>query len=82
MELMIVKDELAEMIDDIAALCEHWSRNRDKGRMPYAIRRAIIMAARDAIAFEDSQVQEMVRDQDMMFGPLAYHRNNGKKDDA
>lgn len=78
----IVKDELAEMIDDIAALGEHWARNREKGRMPNAIRRAIIMAARDIVVLEDMQTKQMAHEQDLMFGPEAYHRINGSGGDA
>lgn len=40
-------DEQADLIDDLAALCEHWKRNRESGRTPQAIRRAIVMVAKD-----------------------------------
>lgn len=46
-KLEIQFDHIAEQLDDLADLCEHWKRNRDRGRMPRAIRAALIMTCRD-----------------------------------
>lgn len=65
---LVEKDELAEIIDDIAFLGEHWMRNREKGRIPNAIRRAIIMAAREAIALDDSRTKRVITEERGLLG--------------
>lgn len=41
-ELQPVKDEIAEKLDELADLSEHWKKNREKGIHPQAIRSALI----------------------------------------
>ena len=47
--LEVKVDAVAGALDDIADLCEHWKRNRERGRMPNAIRAALLMSMRDAV---------------------------------
>ncbi len=44
-DIRVFKDEIAEKIDEMADLCEHWKKNRENGRHPNAIRSAILMLA-------------------------------------
>ena len=48
--MQIVRDPLAELLDDMAALGSHWQRNRAKDRTPWAIRRAMLDLAGDIVA--------------------------------
>lgn len=50
LEIQQTLDPLSDLLDDLAALGEHWKRNREKGRIPFAVRSAILMVARDALA--------------------------------
>lgn len=36
--LTVEFDHVGDALDDIADLCEHWKRNRERGRMPHALR--------------------------------------------
>lgn len=47
--LEVLHDPVADLLDDLAALGQHWTRNRERGRMPGAIRQAMLMVARDAL---------------------------------
>lgn len=44
-ELQIVKDTIAEKLDEMADLCEYWKRHRGAGRNPTAVRAAMVMLA-------------------------------------
>ena len=46
-ELCLVRDEIAENLDDLAV---YWKRNRENGRMPNGIRSAMIQIAREITA--------------------------------
>lgn len=46
-KITVWRDEQAELLDDMADLCEYWKRNRSKGRTPNAIRSALVMMAAD-----------------------------------
>ena len=52
-------DEIAEKIDELADLCEFWSKNRKRGVMPQGVRAAIVMTAQDIAALV--RVQEVGR---------------------
>ena len=45
-------DYVAEHLDDIADLCEHWKRNRGKGRMPSSIRSALLLSMKEVISLD------------------------------
>lgn len=45
----VVQDVIAEKLDEMSALCEHWQRNRDKGRSSSAIRAALLMLAEEIV---------------------------------
>ena len=58
MAILEVKfDYVADALDDVADLCEHWKRNRERGRMPNAIRSALLMSMREALAMHDADVK-------------------------
>lgn len=46
----VVTDPVADALDDMAALGLHWTRNRERGRMPSGIRQAMILVAREVLA--------------------------------
>lgn len=48
-------NHVAEALDDLADLCEHWKRNREHGRMPVAIRAALLMSMRETLAMHDAE---------------------------
>lgn len=54
-KLVVMRDPVAEVLDDMAALGEYWQRNREKGRMPGSIRAAMLLAAREAIMVEEME---------------------------
>lgn len=56
-KLHVLRDPVAEVLDDMAALGQHWIRNRERGRMPYAIRTAMLLVARELIALADQNEQ-------------------------
>lgn len=67
-EITVWRDEQAELLDDMADLCEYWKRNRGKGRTPNAIRRALVKAGALILAeierldrLEPQPVSEMLR---------------------
>lgn len=43
----IRRDLVAEKLDEMADVCEHWKRNREKGREPNAIRYALLTLAEE-----------------------------------
>lgn len=51
-------DPLAAVLDDLAALGEHWTRNRKAGRMPGGIRAAMLLVAREALAHDEAMQRE------------------------
>ena len=55
--LFVAHDPIAELLDDMALIGAHWTRNRDKGRSPSAIRAAMILVARDLVALCDQANQ-------------------------
>ena len=46
----VVRDDVAEKLDEMADLCEYWKRNRDRGYHPNAIRAALITLAEEVVA--------------------------------
>ena len=45
--LVVMTDEVANLLDDIAGLGEHWARNRANGIMPNSIRNAMVQTAQE-----------------------------------
>lgn len=43
----IITDNIAEKLDEMADISEYWRKNRDKKRMPNAIRAAMLMLAEE-----------------------------------
>lgn len=43
----ITTDHVAEKLDEMADIAEYWRKNRDKKRMPNAIRAAMLMLAEE-----------------------------------
>ena len=60
-ELQMMRDPIADALDDMAALGEHWKRNRERGRMPNGIRSAMLLVAREVLDLQEMQQQEHVR---------------------
>ena len=56
-KLTVMADPVADALDDMAALGLHWTRNRDRGRMPNGIRQAMLLVAREALAHEGAYVR-------------------------
>lgn len=75
--LQAVLDPVADALDDMAALGLHWTRNRERGRMPSGIRQAMLLVAREVLAHEDAQARSTNQFMDDLCGPAAYARNNG-----
>lgn len=48
----IRRDLVAEKLDEMADICEHWKRNREKGREPNAIRYALMSLAEEVITLD------------------------------
>ena len=48
-------DIIAEKLDEIASLCEHWKKNREKGLMPSSIRMAMIMLADEIVIIHGAE---------------------------
>lgn len=46
----ILHDPIAEKLDEMADLCEHWKRHRANGRNPIAVRAALLMLAQECTA--------------------------------
>ncbi len=76
-QLTVIQDPVADALDDMAALGLHWTRNRERGRMPNGIRQAMLLVAREALAHEDAQARSTNQLMDNLCGPAAYVRNNG-----
>ena len=76
-ELIVLQDHVADTLDDLAALGAHWTRNRERGRMPQGIRQAMLIVAREALAYAEASDREMQAEMSRRFGPEAYQRNNG-----
>jgi len=51
-------DPVADLLDDMALIGVHWTRNRENGRMPNGIRSAMMMIARDLVAMAEMQEKE------------------------
>ena len=75
----MLEDPIADALDDMAALGLHWTRNRERGRMPSGIRQAMLMVAREALAHADMADRAMARQFGDLCGPAAYARNNGNE---
>ena len=56
--LTVEFDHVGDALDDIADLCEHWKRNRERGRMPHALRAALLMSMRDTLAMHDAKIKQ------------------------
>lgn len=70
-------DTIAEKLDEMADLSEHWKRNREKGRNPNAIRAAMLMLAQEVTGIARAQDEETAAMMDRLCSPTAYHENNG-----
>ena len=66
---------IAEKLDEMADLSEHWRKNRERGRMPNAIRAAMMMLAKECIAIEEQEARETMKMMDDLCGPSAFARN-------
>lgn len=60
-DLQVVLDPIADALDDLAALGTHWTRNRERGRMPSGIRQAMLLIAREALHLVDAESRELQR---------------------
>ena len=76
-QLTVMQDPVADALDDMAALGLHWTRNRERGRMPSGIRQAMLLVAREALAHADMADRAMARQFGDLCGPAAFARNNG-----
>jgi hypothetical protein len=65
---------VADALDDMAALGLHWTRNRERGRMPSGIRAAMLLVAREALAHNDMANREAARQFDQLCGAGAFER--------
>lgn len=52
-KIEIVRDHVAEKLDEMADLCEYWTRNRVKWRNPTAVRAALLMLVKEVAAIDD-----------------------------
>jgi hypothetical protein len=75
-ESTALADLVTDALDDLAALGLHWTRNRERGRMPSGIRQAMLIVAQEALAYADMAEREMARKFDALCGPTAYARNS------
>jgi hypothetical protein len=73
--LEVMRDPVADCLDDMAALGEHWTRNREKGRMPGGIRAAMVLVAREMLSLVEQQERETQQLMDNLCGPAAFARN-------
>lgn len=67
-------DPVADALDDMAALGLHWTRNRDRGRMPNAIRQALLYVAREALMYDEAAQREAARQTEELCGVAAFER--------
>lgn len=70
----VVRDPVADALDDMAALAQHWAKNRERGRNPSSIRAAMLMVAREALAHVDQQERELQQRTDELCGPADLKR--------
>lgn len=54
-KIAIRHDTIAEKLDELSDLCEYWKRQRDKGRMPQAIRHALLMMANEITILSEAE---------------------------
>lgn len=54
-------DPIADKLDEMASLSEYWKKNRAKGRMPRAVRSALITLVREIKDLLDGQQREKRR---------------------
>ncbi|GAB4059153.1 hypothetical protein [Uliginosibacterium sediminicola] len=54
-----IEDPVADALDDMAALGQHWARNRKRGRMPSGIRAAMLLVAKEVLQHADAQERAM-----------------------
>ena len=47
---VLVVDEIANKLDELADICEYWKRQRERGRNPNAIRNALVMLSQEVSA--------------------------------
>lgn len=66
--LEVMRDPVADALDDMAALCEYWKRNRDKGRTPSAIRNPLLQMAREVLMLADMEQREIDMRMDELCG--------------
>ena len=70
------RDTIAEKLDEISDLSEHWKRNRENGRNPNAIRAAMLMLAHEVTAIARAEDEETAAMMDRLCGPTAYAANH------
>ena len=71
-QLTVMQDPVADALDDMAALALHWTRNRERGRMPAGIRQAMLLVAREALIHADMADRAMGRQFGDLCGSAAY----------
>lgn len=71
----VVADPVADALDDMAALGLYWTRNRERGRMPSSIRKAMILVAQEVLAHVAAQDRITNQFMDDLCGPAAFARN-------
>lgn len=75
-EVQVSRDMVAEKLDEMADIAEYWKKNREKGRMPNAIRAAMLMLARETLAIQEMEEQELAHKTEDLCGPAAYVKAN------
>lgn len=75
--LAVRLDPVADALDDMAALGQHWTRNRERGRMPNGIRAAMLMVAREVLALNDAAERDLAKQMSDLCGPDAFARTHG-----
>ncbi len=48
-EIIILRDTVADKLDEMADLCEYWKRRRDQGITPGSIRAALLMLSEEVV---------------------------------
>lgn len=48
-------DPIADKLDELAALAQHWTRNRDRGYTPSGIRAAMLQLAHELLEHEKAE---------------------------
>ncbi len=77
-QLTVMQDPVADALDDMAALGLHWTRNRERGRMPSGIRQAMLLVAREALMHDDMAKREVARQFGELCGPAAFEKTHGE----